>query len=167
MAGELETQYERIFAEYRPALERLSGCYESVPQAREDLMQDILLAIWKALPRFRGDCSERTFVFRVAHNRCLSHVWRRRKRAETAAEAPEVPDPRAGPERQAIENRRRQVLRDAIRQLPLNYRQVILLALEDLSPAEIASVVGVTENNVGVRLNRARNALRCLLEKHV
>jgi len=166
LAGELSAQYERIFAEYRAALDRLAASYESVPQAREDLMQEILLAIWKALPRFRGDCSERTFVFRVAHNRCLSHVWRRGKRPETGDEAPDVPDTRSGPEAQAAENRRRQALRDAIRQLPLNYRQVILLALEDLSPPEIAGVLGVTENNVGVRMNRARKALRSLLEKH-
>jgi len=166
LAGELSAQYERIFTEYRPALDRLAASYESVPQTREDLVQEILLAIWKALPRFRGDCSERTFVFRVAHNRCLTHVWRRGKRPETREEAPETPDTRAGPETQAIENRRRQALRDAIRQLPLNYRQVILLALEDLSPPEIAGVLGVTENNVGVRLNRARKALRSILEKH-
>jgi RNA polymerase sigma-70 factor (ECF subfamily) len=102
----------------------------------------------------------------VAHNRCLSHVWKRGKRLETGTEAPEMPDARTGPEAQAIENRRRQMLRDAIRQLPLNYRQVILLALEDLSPPEIAAVLGVTENNVGVRLNRARKALRSILEKH-
>jgi RNA polymerase sigma-70 factor (ECF subfamily) len=81
-------------------------------------------------------------------------------------EPSEVPDTRAGPEAQAIENRRRQALRDAIRQLPLSYRQVILLALEELSPLEIAAVLGITENNVGVRLNRARKALRSLLEKH-
>jgi RNA polymerase sigma-70 factor, ECF subfamily len=166
LAGELSAQYERIFAEYRPALDRLAASYESVPQAREDLLQEILLAIWKALPRFRGDCSERTFVFRVAHNRCLTHVWRRGKRLETSGEAPEARDTRVGPEAQAIENRRRQALRDAIRQLPLNYRQVILLALEDLAPPEIAAVLGVSENNVGVRLNRARKALRSILEKH-
>ena len=165
MAGERNAQYERIYAEFRPALHRLTACYESVPQAREDLLQEILLAIWKALPRFRGDCSERAFVFRVAHNRCLSHVWRRAKRPESGCETPEVPDTSIGPEAQAIENRRRRALREAIRQLPLSYRQVILLALEDLSPPEIAAVVGVTENNVAVRLNRARKALRSILEK--
>jgi RNA polymerase sigma-70 factor, ECF subfamily len=165
LADELSAQCERIFAQYRPALVRLAASFESVPQAREDLMQEILLAIWKALPRFRGECAERTFVFRVAHNRCLTHVWKRGARPETGGEAPDPPDPGSGPEAQAIENRRRGALRDAIRQLPLNYRQVILLTLEDLAPAEIADVLGVTENNVGVRLNRARKALRALLEK--
>ena len=123
-----------------------------------------LLAIWKALPGFRGDCSEKTFALRVAHNRCLTHVWRRGKSAESEAELPEVPDPRKSPETMAIDNRRRETLLAAIRALPMNYRQVITLALEDLTPSEIAAVLGVTENNVAVRLNRARKALRRLLE---
>src|SRR5579859_7014745 len=73
----LTTQYERIFATHGQALVRLTACYESDSQAREDLLQEILLAIWRALPSFRGDCSEKTFALRVAHNRCLTHVWRR------------------------------------------------------------------------------------------
>jgi DNA-directed RNA polymerase specialized sigma24 family protein len=47
----------------------------------------------------------------------------------------------------------------------VNYRQVMTLALEDLTPGEIAAVLGVTENNVAVRLNRARKALRSILEE--
>ena len=64
----------------------------------------------------------------------------------------------------AIDSRRRESLVAAIRALPVNYRQAITLALEDLTPPEIAIVLGVTENNVAVRLNRARKALRKILE---
>ena len=161
----LADQYERIFEAYGPALVRLTASYEARPQAREDLLQEILLAIWKALPGFRGDCSEKTFAFRVAHNRCLTHVWRRSRSPRSEAELPEVPDPRKNPETLAIDNRRRETLLAAIRALPVNYRQVITLALEDLTPAETAAVLGVTENNVAVRLNRARKALRSILEE--
>jgi RNA polymerase sigma-70 factor (ECF subfamily) len=157
-------QYERIFHAYGPALVRLTASYESLAQAREDLLQEILLAIWKALPRFRGDCSEKTFALRVAHNRCLTHVWRRGKSAESEAELPELPDPRKNPETMAIDNRRRETLLAAIRALPMNYRQAITLALEDLTPPEMAAVLGITEKNVAVRLNRARKALKKLLE---
>ena len=55
-------------------------------------------------------------------------------------------------------------LRAAIQHLPLVYRQVIMLMLEDLSHAEIADVLGITESNVAVRLNRARKALKESLE---
>ena len=160
----LAEQYERIFAAYAPAFVRLTACYEFRPDAREDLLQEIFVAIWKALPGFRGECSEKTFALRVAHNRCLTHVWRRGKSRESEADLPEVPDPRKSPEALAIDNRRREALLAAIRALPVNYRQVLTLALEDLAPAEIAAVLGVTENNAAVRLNRARKALRAILE---
>jgi len=161
----LADQYERIFAVYGPALVRLTACYEWLPQAREDLLQEILLAIWRALPSFRGDCSEKTFCFRVAHNRCLTHVWRRGQSRESEGELPEAPDPHKNPETLAIDSHRRETLLTAIRALPVNYRQVITLALEDLTAAEMATVLGVTENNVAVRLNRARKALRSILEE--
>lgn len=164
ISADRNAQYERIFNAYGPALVRLTASYESLPQAREDLLQEILLAIWKALPGFRGDCSEKTFALRVAHNRCLTHVWRRGKSPRSEANLPEVPDPHQSPETMALDNRRRETLLAAIRALPVNYRQVITLALEDLTMAEIAGVLGVTENNVAVRLNRARKALRSLLE---
>jgi RNA polymerase sigma factor (sigma-70 family) len=161
----LAQQYERISTAYGPALVRLTACYEFRPDAREDLLQEILVAIWKALPGFRGDCSEKTFALRVAHNRCLTHVWRRGKSRESEAAAlPEVPDPRKNPEALAIDSRRRETLLAAIRALPVNHAQVITLALEDLTPAEIAAILGVTENNAAVRLNRARKALRTILE---
>jgi len=160
----LAEQYERISTAYGPAFVRLTACYEFRPDAREDLLQEILVAIWKALPGFRGDCSEKTFALRVAHNRCLTHVWRRGKSRESEGELPEVPDPRKGPEALAIDSRRRETLLAAIRALPVNYRQVLTLAMEDLATAEIAAVLGVTENNVAVRLNRARKALRSILE---
>ncbi|HEX4136552.1 MAG TPA: sigma-70 family RNA polymerase sigma factor [Bryobacteraceae bacterium] len=160
----LSELYERIFASYGPALVRLTACYESRPDVREDLLQEILVAIWKALPGFRGECSEKTFALRVAHNRCLTHVWRRGRSRESESELPEVPDPRMNPEALFIAGRRRETLLAAIRSLPVNYRQVLTLALEDLTPAEIAAVLGVTENNAAVRLNRARKALREILE---
>jgi RNA polymerase sigma factor (sigma-70 family) len=161
----LEAQYDRILAAHGPALARLTASFESLFQAREDLFQEILFALWKALPAFRGECSEKTFAFRVAHNRCLTHVWRRGKSPETGVEIPELRDPRKNPEMLAIENSRRERLLYAIRGLPLNYRQVITLVLEDFPPAEIAAVLGLTENNVAVRLNRARHALRNILEE--
>jgi RNA polymerase sigma-70 factor (ECF subfamily) len=94
-------------------------------------------------------------------------VWRRGKSLESEGELPEIPDPRKNPEALAIDSRRRETLLAAIRSLSVNYRQVLTLALEDLGPAEIAVVLGVTETNVAVRLNRARKALRASLEERL
>ena len=160
---ELESRFERILAEHGPAISRLAFSYEPVGSVREELVQEIGLAVWQALPHFRGDCSERTFVFRIAHNRGLSHVWRRRpphQPLDDLEDAHQPIDPRPHPEELAARLDERSRLMSAIQSLPVTHRQIIVLMLEGLSHAEIAEVSGITENNVGVRLSRARKALK-------
>lgn len=162
-----EQLFDRILRQYGPALSRLAFGYEKVAGPRDELVQEIALAIWQALPQFRGECSERTFIYRIAHNRGLTHVCKRRPPSDPLDELPpslEPVDPRPHPEEQMSILSQRDRLRTAIQRLPLVYRQVVMLTLEDLSNAEIADVLGITENNVGVRLNRARKALKEQLE---
>ena len=156
----LEQQYDRILHENGAALRRVAASYEADPSRREDLFQEVCLALWQALPRFRGECSERTFAFRIAHNRGLSHGWRSRTSAAELAEAEAVPDPRQSPEAEVQEEERRSRLRAAVRSLPPMARQVVVLSLEGLGHKEIGEVLGLTENNVAVRLSRARKLLR-------
>jgi RNA polymerase sigma factor (sigma-70 family) len=161
---QLEAEYERLWIEFGASIGRLTASYESRAHAREDLLQDIRLAIWTALPRYRGDASLRTFVFRIAHNRALTHVWQRKKVGE-AEETDDVVDARENPEAFAIQNATRAKLVEAVRGLPLPFRQVITLALEDLPHSEIAAILGISENNVAVRMNRARNLLKETLRR--
>lgn len=146
-----------------PALGRLAGSYTRSSGEREDLLQDIALALWQALPRFRGESSERTFLFRIAHNHCIDHITRRRPMA--SLEELEIDPPDNARSIEATLNEQQDSLRliEAVRQLPLIQRQVVVLALEDMDYAEIAAVLGISENNVGVRLNRARASLRKLM----
>jgi RNA polymerase sigma-70 factor (ECF subfamily) len=146
-----------------PALGRLAGSYAGSTGERDDLLQEIALALWQALPRFRGECSERTFLFRIAHNRCINHIARRRSMDSLQAlELDPADDSR--PVDQALSLAQDSArLADAVRRLPLIQRQVIVLALEDMEYQEIAAVLGISEGNVGVRLNRARASLRKLM----
>ena len=161
----LEQRYDRILQEHGPALRRVAATYEADPARREDLFQEICLALWQALPRFREEASERTFAFRIAHNRGLTHGWRARGSVTADLdEAEEMADPRLDPASELEEGERRDRLREAIRRLPLVARQVVVLSLEGLSQREIGDVLGITENNVAVRLTRARKLLRQALE---
>lgn len=146
-----------------PALGRLAGSYVRSSAEREDLLQDIALALWQALPRFRGESSERTFLFRIAHNHCINHITRRRPMASLQELELDPPDGNTSIEASLHQQQDSARLTEAVRQLPLIQRQVVVLALEDMEYAEIAQVLGITENNVGVRLNRARAALRKLM----
>lgn len=146
-----------------PALGRLAGSYVRSSAEREDLLQDIALALWQALPRFRGESSERTFLFRIAHNHCIDHITRRRPMASLHELELDPPDGSIPIETRLTGEQDSARLMNAVRQLPLIQRQVVVLALEDMDYAEIAQVLGITENNVGVRLNRARATLRKLM----
>ena len=154
----------RLLQEHDRALRRLAASYERDPSKQQDLIQDIWLAVWQALPRFRGECSERTFVFRIAHNRAVSHVdhWHRR-RADSLDEDAPLAASQPDPEHALSIEQRRERLQAAVQSLPIGLRQVVVLTLEGLSHAEVADVVGITENNVAVRLTRARAALSRLL----
>ena len=103
-----DKDFERVLAEFGPALRRLAGSYEPDAGRRDDLAQEIAIALWRALPRFRGECSMRTFVYRIAHNRALTHVWRRGRTLTTeVAEAEQVVDPAESAESRVARGQRR------------------------------------------------------------
>jgi RNA polymerase sigma factor (sigma-70 family) len=149
-----------MLREFDGPLRRTVSSYERDPFRQQDLVQEIWLAVWQALPRFRGDCSERTFVFRIAHNRAVSHIdhWQRRQTDVLDEQAP-IPASGLDPEHSLSQQQRYERLRSAVRDLPLAMRQVVVLTLEGLSNGEVAEIVGISENNVAVRLTRARAAL--------
>jgi RNA polymerase sigma-70 factor (ECF subfamily) len=150
----------RLLQEHDRSLRRLAASYERDAARQEDLVQDIWFAVWRALPRFRDECSERTFIFRIAHNRAVSHVdhWQRRRTDALDDDATFLaPDP--DPEDALSQQQRHERLRRAVQSLPISMRQVVVLALEGLTHAEIAAILGITDNNVAVRLTRARAEL--------
>lgn len=161
---ELERLLNRLLEQNGGALSRLAASYTNSTADRDDLVQEIALAIWRALPRFRGECSERTFTFRIAHNRAVTYLTQRRAQRAEAADVVDVADASPGPEAGLEQEQQGARLRLAVHSLPLLYRQVVTLMLEDMEYDEIAQVLGISESNVGARLTRARQLLRELME---
>jgi len=157
---------EECLHEHGPALWRIIASYAPAGPERDDLAQEVLLAIWKALPRFRNESSAKTFVLRIAHNRCLSIAWQRARRPSgTDSGLVHLRDPASPVDDQVGARQRVERFLEHVRTLPLGQRQVLTLALEGLSHAEIATIVGITPENVAVRLGRARGALRRSLDR--
>ena len=162
---ELERRFDQLMAENGGALARLAASFTNAPADRDDLVQEMALAIWRALPKFRGECSARTFLFRVAHNRAVSHLVRRRSAPPSATvEDTQVRDPAPDPEAGLARGQQGERLRRAVHSLPPAYRQVVTLMLEGMDYSEIAQVLGLSESNVGARLSRARQMLRESME---
>ena len=150
---------EAVLREHGPMLARIAASYERDVARREDLLQEISLALWRALGSWRGDASLRTFAARVAHNRAIDHLAKHAGRGEDELDE-QHPDPLPDPFGHTEVQQRRSALLNAVQRLPLGYRHVVVLALEGFSHREIGQALALEENTVAQRLSRARKQLR-------
>jgi RNA polymerase sigma factor (sigma-70 family) len=155
--------YREAAAQHRAVLERWARAYETDPELRRDLLQEIHLAVWRSFARFDHRCALRTWVYRVAHNVATSHVLRRTRRGGgrwiTLDDIEEPAEPGATPETLAGERQALARLMAMIHALNPADRQVMLLYLEDLEGAEISEVTGMSPGAVAVKVHRLKAAL--------
>lgn len=155
--------FARLIELYEPPLRRLSGGYVEQQADREDLFQEIAVALWQAIPRFRGECTERTWLYRIAHNVAVSFSsrgHRRRRTEESIAEGMDFPSGASDVEQEVLQSEKRALLLAAVRALPHADRQLVLLHLEGLSYAQIEEISGISQSAIASRLSRQRDRLR-------
>lgn len=144
------------------ALRRISRAFAQ-PADQHDLLQELMVAVWRAWPRFENRSSAATFVYRVAHNTALTwkrgETRRRRRRDVIEAELSLRPDTGDPAEALLLER-----LYRGIRTLPPLDRSLILLSLDGVVYGEIARLHGLSETNVGARLTRIRARLSTLVK---
>lgn len=127
-------------------------------------MQELLLAVWKAIPAFRLEAQPSTFIYRVTHNAAMT--WQRtrrnyrRKVEQFSTMGPVAEAGGAAPDAERLEG-----LYAAIRALSPLDRSLILLSLDGLSYREMAALHGLSEGNVGARLTRLRQKLATTLKE--
>lgn len=159
----MQVNIEQVLKDYGPLFSRLAGSYESNLALRQELTQEIALHVWQSLKQFRGESQLKTYVLKIAHNRCVQHVMSESKRSSVISEEGEIPA-----ETPVGDNAENQVMLDTllaeIRLLPIKQRQVITLHLEGLQYNEIADICGVSGSNVGVMINRIRKHLSEVLK---
>jgi RNA polymerase sigma factor (sigma-70 family) len=151
-----------IIETYGPALARVAASYEADRALQEDMLQEILLAVHQALPALSDQDRLAPYIFRIAHNRSVTHVIRQSARRRISD--PNISDAEVEtPEEALLSSERTRKLVTCVRLLPLPYRQVMTLVLEDFTYAEIAETLGLSLSNVGVRVNRAKAQLKAML----
>jgi RNA polymerase sigma-70 factor (ECF subfamily) len=146
-------------------IRRIARSYEANRALVDEMVQEILLALWEALPRFRGDSELKTFVAKVAHNRAITHVAKEARRPRSVELDEALPDPATTPDKAAELDEARGRLERAVAALPLGQRLVVTLALEGFSPDEVANVLGIGVSASSVRLHRAKSALQAVLKE--
>jgi RNA polymerase sigma-70 factor (ECF subfamily) len=165
LPSEAPLELRRILARYAPLCQRLASSHESDRELARDLAQDILVAVWRAWPSFRGQCSERTFVARIAQYRIATHVSRAVRIPPQAELSEDLAAPAPSPEDVAIHADQREKVAACVRALPIALREVAVLLMEGFTPAEIADTLGISPNAVAIRGSRARAELRAALKE--
>lgn len=171
--------FETLVRRHGGALLRLARRFLGNEEDARDALQDAMLAVHRSIASFEGTAMLSTWLHRIVVNACLMRLRAKRRRPEetdidallpTFAEdghqsAPSVPW-RETPESLLEREETRVLVREAIDRLPEAYRIVLLLRdIEEKTTEETAAILGITGNAVKIRLHRARQALRTLLDK--
>jgi len=157
-----DRERDRVFGgwltNHRGILFKVVHAYAFDHADRQDLFQEIVLQVWRSVDAFRGDASAATWIYRVALNTAIAWTRGERKHRKGKQTLDRVEDLlTTAPE--AAHDPRVEWLYHRIAELKDVDRSVALLMLDGFSYAEIAAVVGITESNVGVKINRIKAAL--------
>jgi len=156
--------FERVIASHSGMISRIALAYEADPAQRRELVQEILLAVWRSLPKFRRDSSLKTFVAGIAYKRSISHVARAARRPKSAPLSDAMASEEPLPDELSSRNQLKARLRELVRTLPLAQKQAIILCLEDFSFKEIGDTLGISAHAAAMRCQRAKDALREAME---
>lgn len=158
---EQDTQFAQWMREHSAIALRTARGFEFDPADQADLLQEIVVAWWRSVPKFPVSGNARPWLYRVSLNIALTwqrHECRRHRVIDRTAPFTQLIESTAQPV-DAVDGDTINALYGAIRELRPADRALILLHLDGLSYAEIANTLGTTANAVGSRLTRTRDAL--------
>jgi len=156
-----ELQFRQWLGEHTGLLVKVVRSFAEGPADQDDLFQEVLLQVWLSMPNFRDDSKPTTWLYRVALNTALA--WKRsEKKRRHRQSLPSISDV-AAPDVSSAEAERNDRLVDqlyaAIRALEPAKRALVVLFLDGFTYREMAEVIGISESNVGVSLNRIKKEL--------
>ena len=149
---------EEIVESHAAMARRIAAVYERHPDRVDDLVQDVWIAVWQALPRLHNRAALKSYIARITQNICVTHVRRALVRqAQPLSDA--LADPAPPLDEATAHAMRLTRLIEAVRNLPVNLKAVASLYLKGLPIKDIALALGISESNVSVRLHRAKSAI--------
>lgn len=160
MALDEEQKFVNLINEHQGLIHKVCIMYENDREVRNDLFQEIVLQLWKSFPTFRGEAKITTWMYRIALNTAISG-FRKDTRKIVTEDLREAHFNISETGDESEENL--QKLQWAIRQLSEIDRAMIMMALEEVPYEDIAETIGISQNNVRVRMNRIREKLRKLM----
>lgn len=156
-----ETAFLALMAEHQGIIHKICRLYRDSREDREDLFQEITFQLWKSFPSFKGNSLISTWLYRIALNTAIASYRKEKPTIDYVETLPEFAEESQNEELILRQER----LLTAIKQLSESEKAIIALYLEDLSYLQIAEILGISENNVGVKINRIKTKIQQLLAK--
>jgi len=155
----MEKEFLRIIHDHQKIIFKLCRTYRDSKEEQEDLFQEIVYQLWKSFPSFKSESKISSWIYRITLNTAIAIYRKAKPDINYLEELPEKIHPST--ENMASENSDR--LFEALRKLNDGDKALISLYLEDFSYQEMAEITGISESNVGVKLNRIKNKLKIIL----
>ncbi len=157
-----EQEFIRLLKDHQKIIYKICNLYMQSHADREDLFQEITLQAWKAYGNFRGDSKFSTWLYRVALNTAITFFRKEKKKIEINVEV--LPEVSEGSFDQIEEKTKAMYL--AIAELSKIDKAIVILYLGDYNYNQISEVIGITQNNIAVKMNRIKLKLKEQTKKH-
>jgi RNA polymerase sigma-70 factor (ECF subfamily) len=155
----MESAFLAVIKQNQRIIHKVSRMYRDTIEDRQDLFQEIVFQLWKSFPNFRQESMAGTWIYRIALNTAIAS-YRKAKPALRFTDT--LPDDASLIDHQPVsENEER--MYQALSHLNDSEKSIIALFLEDYSYAEIAEIVGISENYVGVKMSRIKEKLKLIV----
>lgn len=162
MQQKLEKLFLKDFEKNQNIAHKICRLYTTNEQAHKDLFQEITIQLWKNYPKFRGDAKFSTWMYRVALNTAIS-LYRKSTRTIKTQDYSEVSFKIKTDDYDDTEELQLASLYKAIQTLNDIEKALIFLYLEDKPYKEIADTLGISAVNARVKMTRAKDKLKAIL----
>lgn len=151
-----EKEFITMIREFTGIINKICRMYRDTPEDRKDLFQEIVFQLWKSYSGFSGKSKLSSWVYRVALNTAMVAFRKKNPVIIFSDAVPDLMDEGTNEEQLHRQN----LLYSVLRKLDDGDRALITLYLEDLSYREISEITGISENYVGVKINRLKTFLQ-------
>ncbi len=153
-----EAQFLQLIGQHQGVIHKICRLYRDSPEDREDLFQEIVFQLWRSVPAFEGKSQFSSWMYKIALNTAIASFRRKKPDITYTSDLPDQPAPQYDPGEQ------HERLFETLKQLNDGDKALMALYLDDLSYKEIAEITGMSESNVGVKLNRIKSKIQQLLK---
>lgn len=158
-----EKEFIQLLNKHQNIIHKVCSVYMNDYAEKEDLFQEVTLQAWKAFPTFRGDAKFSTWLYRVALNTAITFYRKEKKQVPTfnTEQLPEAVADSHNPIEEQV-----QAMYKAIGELSKIDKALVMLYLEDYNYNDIGEMLGISANNVAVKMNRLKVKLKEQTQKH-